>query len=44
MAYNEIYCKSSELCETIRSNCLKLDYSKFEVIDDDNDGRTVFRV
>ena len=44
VAYNEIYCKSSELCETIRSNCLKLDYSKFEVIDDDNDGRTVFRV
>ena len=44
VAYNEIYCKPSDLCEIIKSNCLKLDYSEFEVINDDNDGRTVFRV
>ncbi len=44
VAYNEIYCKPSELCEIIKSNCLKLDYDEFEVIDDDSDCRTVFRV
>ena len=44
VAYNEIYCKPSDLCEIIKSNCLKLDYSEFEVINDDNDYRTGFRV
>ena len=42
--YNNIYCKSSELCEIIKCNCLKLDYDEFEVINDDNDYRTGFRV
>ncbi len=42
--YNDIYCKSSKICETIKNNCLKLDYSEFEVINDDNDYRTGFRV
>ena len=44
VAFNNIYCKSSELCEIIKCNCLKLDYDEFEVINDDNDYRTGFRV
>ena len=44
VAYNEIYCKSSELCDIIKNNCLKLDYSQFDVTNDDNDYRTGFQV
>ena len=44
VAYNEIYCKSSELCEIMKSNCLKLDYSQLDVTNDDNDYRTGFQV
>ncbi|MEE0736743.1 MAG: DUF2691 family protein [Lachnospiraceae bacterium] len=44
VAYNEIYCKSSELCDIMKNNCLKLDYSQFDVTNDDNDYRTGFQV
>ena len=44
VAYNDIYCKSSELCDIMKNNCLKLDYSQFDVTNDDNDYRTGFQV
>ena len=42
--YNEVYCKLAKECDLIKKNCLKLDYDEFEVINDDSDCRTVFRV
>ena len=42
--YNEVYCKLAKECDLIKKNCLKLDYGEFEVINDDSDCRTVFRV
>ena len=42
--YNEVYCKLAKECDLIKKNCLQLDYDEFEVINDDSDCRTVFRV
>ena len=42
--YNEVYCKLAKECDLIKKNCLKLDYDEVEVINDDSDCRTVFRV
>jgi hypothetical protein len=43
-AYFEIYSKSTDIIEIIKSNCMKKGFSEIEYITDDNDCRTIFSV